>query len=76
VELPTLWREARTRPIYNVEAIDVWRLEPDFLDALAAKVDRNTKFELVHSHGELYVTVGGDTLRGAIGRHKLVPPRA
>lgn len=76
VELPTLWREARSRPIYHVEAIEVWRLEPGFLDALDDKVDRNTKFELVHSGGELYVTVGGETLQGAIGRHSLVPPSA
>lgn len=76
VELSNLWREARSRPIHNVEAIEVWRLEPSFLDALDARVDRNTKFELVHSGGELYVTVGGETLRGAIGRHKLAPPEA
>lgn len=76
VELSNLWREARSRPVYNIEEIEVWRLEPGFLDALDAKVDRNTKFELVHSGGELYVTVGGETLQGAIGRHKLVPPQA
>ncbi len=75
-ELPTLRREAGTRPIYKIEEIEVWRLDPGFLDALDAKMDRNTKFELVHSGGELYVTVGGETLQGAIGRHKLVPPEA
>ncbi|MDE3119847.1 MAG: YaeQ family protein [Nitrospirota bacterium] len=30
VELPTLWREARTKPIYNVEAIDVCGSSPTF----------------------------------------------
>jgi uncharacterized protein YaeQ len=71
-----LLREAGTRAIYKVEEIAVWRLEPSFLDALDAKVDRNTKFELVRSDGALYVTVGGETLHGTIARHSLVPPSA
>lgn len=76
VELATLLREAGTKAIYKVEKIAVWRLEPSFLDALDAKVDRNTKFELVRSDGALYVTVGGETLHGTIARHSLVPPSA
>jgi uncharacterized protein YaeQ len=75
-ELATLRREAGTKAIHRVEAIEVWRLEPGFLDVLDAKVDRNTTFELVHNGGELYVTVGGETLHSAIGRHSLAPPQA
>ena len=76
VELPILLREAGTRAIHKIDEIEVWRIEPDFLDALDAKVDRNTRLELVHNGGDLYVTVGGATLHGAIARHSLVPPSA
>jgi uncharacterized protein YaeQ len=72
VELAQLRREASTKAIHKAEAIEVWRLAPSFLDALEAKVDRNTKLELVRNEGHLYVTVGGGTIEGELARDTLV----
>lgn len=72
VELPLLRREAATKAIHKVEDIEVWRLTPAFLDALEAKVDRNTELELVRTDGQLYVTVDKATIEGAITRCSLV----
>ena len=73
VDLVLLRREAQTRSIHKIEVIEVWRLEPAFLVALEARVDRNTKLELVRTDGQLYVTVGGVTIEGTIERASLVP---
>lgn len=72
-ELATLRREMASRVIHRLEDIEVWRLEPSFLDALGEKVDRNTKLELVRNEGQLYVTIGAAMLEGTITRCSLAP---
>lgn len=67
-----LRREAATRAIHKVEAIDVWRFEPAFLDALEPMLDRNTKLELARNDGGLYVTVGGRVIEGSVTRVSLL----
>jgi uncharacterized protein YaeQ len=65
-ELSSLRREAATRAVHRLEEIVVLRFEPAFLDALDAKVEKNTSFELVRNSGELYVSVAGATLDSAL----------
>jgi uncharacterized protein YaeQ len=72
VELEQLRREAASRPIHKVESIEVERFEPAFLDALEAKIERNTALELVRSEGHLYVTIRGEQIDGTIVRASLV----
>lgn len=74
VELPLLLREASARPIHRVEQIEVWRFEPAFLDTLANRLTKNEKFELVRTDGQLYVTLGGDTVNGSLTRCSLTEP--
>ena len=73
VEHALLLREAAARPSHRVEQIEVFRLEPAFLDALDAKLDKNSKFEVVRTDGQLYVTLGGETLNGTLTQCSLVP---
>jgi uncharacterized protein YaeQ len=72
VELAPLLREASARPIHRVEQIEVWRVETSFLDALESKLSKNSKFELVRTDGQLYVTIGGETLNGSLTRCSLL----
>jgi uncharacterized protein YaeQ len=72
VDLARLQREAGTRPIHKVEAIEVWLLPPSLLEPLEAKLARSTKLELLRNDGQLYVTVGGVTLEGPLERASLV----
>ena len=68
-----LRREASTRAIHKVEAIEVWRFEPAFLDALEGQLDRNMKLELARDDGGLYVTpVGGEVIEGTVTGVSLV----
>jgi len=73
VDLALLLREASARPIHHVEQIEVYRLETEFLDALDRKLDKNSKFEVVRTDGQLYVTLGGETLNGTLTPCSLVP---
>lgn len=73
VELPLLLREASARAIHHVEQIEVYRLEAEFLDELDRKLDKNSKFEVVRSDGQLYVTIGGSTFNGTLTQCSLVP---
>lgn len=70
--LANLRREAATRPIYKVEAIEVWHLEPAFLDALEPKIDRNIALELLRNDGTIYVTIDGSVVEGTITRQSLI----
>lgn len=72
VELPLLLREASARTIHRIEQIEVYRLEPEFLDALGARLEKNSKFELVRTDGQLYVTLGAESLNGTLNACSLV----
>jgi uncharacterized protein YaeQ len=69
-----LKKEARAKAIHKADQIEVYVLEPAFLDALEGAIERNTKLEIVHTDGQLYVTVGAKTFDGAIARASLVDP--
>jgi uncharacterized protein YaeQ len=58
--------EARAGSIHRAGELEVWRLEPTFLDALGERLERTMALELVHSDGRLYVTIGGQVLEGGV----------
>lgn len=64
-------REARTRPIHRAEHVELYSLSPTFLDELDRATERRARWELCHTGGALYVTVGGQTVSGEVGRHTL-----
>lgn len=66
-----LAREARSRAIHRVEAIEVYALDGAFLDELDRATDRNTRWDLVRTGGQLYVTVGALTATTELVRHAL-----
>jgi len=66
-----LKKEARTRAIHQAARIEVYALEPAFLDALDAATNRNARWVLVHTEGTLYVTIGDKTVSGVVTRHSL-----
>jgi uncharacterized protein YaeQ len=66
-----LLREVRGKGVRRAERIEVYSLAPEFLDALGELTDRNAKWDLTHTEGQLYVTVGGQSVSGAVTRHAL-----
>jgi uncharacterized protein YaeQ len=66
-----LAREVRGKTVHAAERIEVYALAPDFLDALDAATDRNSRWDLVRSDGELYVTIGGRSIAGTLPKRTL-----
>jgi uncharacterized protein YaeQ len=67
-----LLREAQSRPIHKAEQIEVYALDSALLDRLGALTERNARWTLLRNDGVLYVTVGSETVSGAVTRHALV----
>jgi uncharacterized protein YaeQ len=68
-----LIREAGTREIHKADQIEVYALEPKFLNRLGEITDRNARWTLMRNDGELYITVGKETVSGTVSRHALTP---
>src|ERR1019366_9303821 len=66
--------DRRGRALHRVDAIEVWRFETSFLDALEGLIDRSTQLEIVRTDARLYVTVGGTVLEGDVERVTLGEP--
>ena len=65
-ELVLLEREAASRKIHALEEIQVFLLEPSFLDALETHLEKHLELELVRSSGVLYVTMPKGIVTGTI----------
>ena len=76
VERSLLLAEAASSPIHRLEEIEVWRLEPSFLDRVAEKLERKLAWSLTRSDGLLYLDLGGQTYESALECTRLVPSAA
>jgi hypothetical protein len=55
--------------VHRVEHIEVLALAPAFFDAVAAHIgDRGAELSLTVTEGQLYVTIDGETIEGAVTR--------
>jgi uncharacterized protein YaeQ len=66
-----LKKAARTKAIHRAESIEIFALEPAFLDALDAATERNARWTLVRTEGTVYVTSGDVNLTAAVTPHAL-----
>jgi uncharacterized protein YaeQ len=70
-DLRLLRNEAATREIHKADQIEVYALEPKFLERLGALTDRNARWTLLRNDGTLYITVGAETLSVPLTKHAL-----
>ena len=59
--------------IHRAEQIELRSFDRALIAGLVARLDRRTAFALSVTDGHLYVTIGDDTLDGAVGRHAIAP---
>lgn len=69
-----LLRQARDKAIHKADAIEIYAIEPSFLEALAGVTDRNARWTLTHTERVLYVNAGDQNLSGSLTRHVLGDP--
>ncbi len=72
-ELPQLRRQTEGKTIHKAETITVHALDPKFIDALAAKMERRTRLEVTRTDGSLYVTIDGTPFETTLPATTLAP---
>ena len=71
-DLRQLRKEAASRVIHKVEAIDVWPIDAAFVDALERQLGRSTKMDLTRNDGHVYVVIQGVTTDAPLSRASLI----
>jgi len=69
-----LVREVQRESIHRLDQIEAFAIDRVLVEALGEKMERNTHWSLTRSGGQLYVTVGGQSLEGALLPVSLTPP--
>jgi uncharacterized protein YaeQ len=57
--------------VHKVEAIDVYAIDRTLLAELAQRLDRRMRLGVTRTDGELYITIGTDSLSGPVQSHSL-----
>jgi uncharacterized protein YaeQ len=71
VALPLLIAEAASSPVHRLAEIEIWPLAVDFLDRVAALLDRKHQLALTRSDGMLYLGMDGETFETPIVLERL-----
>ena len=61
-------RDVAERAIHRAGDLELFALEPELLDAIAATLDRTNKWELSVAGGVLYLGAGGKSFEGSVRR--------
>jgi uncharacterized protein YaeQ len=73
---PTQWlRGLAGERIHRAEAVEVYAVDRPLLAALARRLERRMAFSLSINERELYLSIGDDTLIGAVTRVALTTTR-
>lgn len=69
---PAVWlRQLEGQRIHKREGIEVVALDRGLIAELVARLERRMAFTLMRSDNHLYLTLGDDTIEGALTRHSL-----
>ena len=68
-----LQRQVAGERIHKADAIELYAVDRDLIDAIVARLDRRMKLELSVSDGTVYLVHAGTTLSGTIDRWPLQP---
>jgi uncharacterized protein YaeQ len=62
----SLLRQLTGERIHRAELLEIRAIDRELVDGIVARLDRRTSFALAVTDGHLYVTIGDETLEGAI----------
>jgi len=60
--------------IHRAESLELYSLDRDLVTGFVARLGRRTTFDLSVTDRHLFLSIGGATLSGEIGRHFLLAP--
>ena len=64
-------RQLSGERIHRIEALELYSIDRRLITALAERLDRRMAFSLSITDRDLYVSIGSDTLTGAVTRHTI-----
>jgi uncharacterized protein YaeQ len=64
-------RQLEGERIHRADALKLYSFDREMLGALVARLDRRTRFSLSVTDRHLFITIGGETLSGAVELHPL-----
>lgn len=64
--LRRLRQQVKGKTVHRLETIALHGFAPAFLDALIERLERKNAWQLTHTEGELYVTIGDETISGQV----------
>jgi len=70
-EPATLLRQRAGARIHKAEQVELYAIDRDLIAAVVSHLDRRTAFALTVTERQLYLTIDGETLEGAVVRHPL-----
>lgn len=73
-DIEFLRKHCQGKAIHRSDQLEVYSLSIPFLDALERGTERNTRWELVRSEGQLYATIDGKVHEGPLALHTLTEP--
>jgi len=70
----TLLKSLRGKHVHRADSIELYALDPSFLDALEPLTERNNTWTLARSDGDLYLTTRGQSLTTHLARRTFADP--
>ena len=64
-------RQLAGERIHRSEALELLAIDRELLEFLVSRLDRRVSFDLSVTDGDLYLTVGGETVSGRVQRYTL-----
>lgn len=66
-----LKKSLQGKHVHNLDTIETFEVDSAFLDALEAVTERSNSWTLARNDGEIYVTVGDQTITTRLKQHQL-----
>ncbi len=70
-EIGQVMRNLASERIHKAETLELYAIDRPLVAALAARLERRMAFSLSINDRELYISIGADTITGAVVRHHL-----
>ena len=68
-DVTNLLERLTSEVVHRADKIEIYALEPVFLAAVVARLERRMRFDLAVSDRQLYLSMGEETLSGAVTAH-------
>ena len=64
-----LLRQLEGERIYRADALEIYSFDRELIDGLVTRLDRRTRMQLSVTDRHIFVTIGDQTISGAVERH-------